>query len=794
MGARRQRCIGRSGIILSTERRDEGGFILLESVISITLLTIILAALTTFYVTATDSTSSERTRQSAILVADTEMDLLRGIQAADLPLGRSSALAAAQFAAAPTSVSAWLSTMDPATDTTTANLTSPMSAVTTIAGTAYTTTNYLGWCSLLPIGSVPTSCTNTAAAKLTGTPYLRAVVAVTWNARGCPSGSCAFVDATLISTAADPVFTLGQLPPSAPIVTNPGDQTSAVNDDVSLQMSVAASTGVAPFTWQVAGLPNGLSMTTLGLITGKPTSTTASQPVTVTVTDAFLRTATVTFRWTVVPDLVPNSPGTQTSVVNTAISPLTFTATGGSGSPYTWSDPGGTLPAGLTISSAGVVTGTPTVKGTSSVTLRVTDSSGRKRTVVFTWKVTGPPLSASVPNQTNQVLRSIGAVTFTATGGSGSYSWTDPTGSLPPGLAISTSGVVTGTPTALGSYTVNLLVTDVQLGTTVNPTFTWKVVGPSTITGVTSPFTTTTGATITSQALAYSCPTSNCTYTLSGAPAGIGLGTTSGSTGSSSVTVLNASGTIYLGGTVSGSAGGYVVMITPVDNVSNGTGTVTPAAWTVRSRPTSSAPTTIKTSVGATIADQALTYTCPSANCTYTFTSGPNGVGLDNNQSGAPQSAVTVNAASGTIYIRGTIAASTPTGTATVSVTAADNTTNAPVTTTTSTWTLVTPMQITATSVAATGGSSQSAPSTYTCAYSTCTISVSGQPAGIGIGLASQTTVNNSNSVGVSAGSGTVYVSGKVKVSNPTGTYPVVVTITDAAGSSVNATATWTVS
>ena len=160
-------------------------------------------------------------------------------------------------------------------------------------------------------------------------------------------------------------------------------------------------------------------------------------------------------------------------------------------------------------------------------------------------------------------------------------------------------------------------------------TFTWSVVSPSTITGVTTPFTTTTGATITSQALAYSCPTARGMHALSGAPTGIGLGTTSGNTASSSVTVLNTSGTLYLGGTVAGGLARVVpVKMIPVDNVSTATGTVT-AAWTRRSRPTPSAPVAIKTSVGATIADQSLTYTCPSANCTYTFTSGPDGIGLE---------------------------------------------------------------------------------------------------------------------------------------------------------------------
>ena len=146
--------------------------------------------------------------------------------------------------------------------------------------------------------------------------------------------------------------------------------------------------------------------------------------------------------------------------MNSAIIPVTFTATGGSGAPYTWTDPGGTLPAGLSISSSGVVTGTPTTLGTSTVKLTVTDSAGRKHTVTFAWTVKVNPLSASIPNQTNQVLRSIGKLTFLASGGSGSYSWTDPTGSLPPGLTLSTGGVVTGTPTTLGSYAVKVLVTN----------------------------------------------------------------------------------------------------------------------------------------------------------------------------------------------------------------------------------------------------------------------------------------------------------------------------------------------
>ena len=296
---------GRTGVARSVERPDEGGFVLLESLIEITLLTIIMAALTTFFVTATDSTSSERTRQSAVLVADTEMDLVRSVEAADLPLGRSNPVATAQFATAPSDVLPWLTEMDPATDPTSASMTLPMSSTSTIAGTTYTMTDYLGWCNVLPSSPVATTCTNTVAAKLTGTQYLRVVVAVTWSVAGCPAGKCTFVDATLVSTADDPVFTLGQAPPQAPIITNPGNQTSAVNDNVGLQMSTSVRPGRAVHVagGQPARRPHDEHLRSHQR---NPTTTTAGNTVVVTVTDAFLRTATATFQWTVVPDLVAN--------------------------------------------------------------------------------------------------------------------------------------------------------------------------------------------------------------------------------------------------------------------------------------------------------------------------------------------------------------------------------------------------------------------------------------------------------------------------------------------------------
>jgi subtilase family serine protease len=78
-----------------------------------------------------------------------------------------------------------------------------------------------------------------------------------------------------------------------------------------------------------------------------------------------------------------NNPGNQTSTVGTAVS-LQLSASGGT-APYTWSASG--LPAGLSISSSGRISGTPTTAGTSNVTVTVTDSASKTGSASFSWTV-----------------------------------------------------------------------------------------------------------------------------------------------------------------------------------------------------------------------------------------------------------------------------------------------------------------------------------------------------------------------------------------------------------------------
>ncbi|WP_406197994.1 M4 family metallopeptidase [Kitasatospora sp. NBC_01560] len=101
---------------------------------------------------------------------------------------------------------------------------------------------------------------------------------------------------TAVSTAWAGV-NVGTAPnPGGVTVTSPGNQSTALNGAVNLQ--IAASGGTAPLTFTATGLPTGLSISSAGKITGTAT-TAGTYNVTVTATDAANKTGTASFTWTV---------------------------------------------------------------------------------------------------------------------------------------------------------------------------------------------------------------------------------------------------------------------------------------------------------------------------------------------------------------------------------------------------------------------------------------------------------------------------------------------------------------
>ena len=163
--------------------------------------------------------------------------------------------------------------------------------------------------------------------------------------------------------------------------------------------------------------------------------------------------------------------------VGTAYS-TTLQASGGT-APYTWSISSGSLPAGLSlVASTGVISGTPTTTGTVSFTVQVKDAANNTGTKALSIAVAAaaqPPTvtTTSLPSGTVGTAYS---TTLQASGGTAPYTWSISSGSLPAGLSlVASTGVISGTPTAVGQSSFTVQVSD-SVGGTGTQTLTLAVV------------------------------------------------------------------------------------------------------------------------------------------------------------------------------------------------------------------------------------------------------------------------------------------------------------------------------
>ena len=150
--------------------------------------------------------------------------------------------------------------------------------------------------------------------------------------------------------------------------------------------------------------------------------------------------------------------GTTNTTYNT-----TLAATGGSGT-FTWSVASGSnLPAGLTLSAAGVISGTPTTAGLSNFTVNVQDSETvpQKATAPLKLAISGGKLAITPPLPGPGQVGTSYSFQASAQGGVPPYTWAaiDNT-SPPPGLTLSSGGLLAGTPSTAGNDTFELQVTD----------------------------------------------------------------------------------------------------------------------------------------------------------------------------------------------------------------------------------------------------------------------------------------------------------------------------------------------
>ncbi len=342
-------------------------------------------------------------------------------------------------------------------------------STTAIVGTAYNT----GAASATISGGRPSYTVNSlsglpsgmgySGGVLTGTPAADGVFTVTFSITDNSSGAGPY------TTNASATLTVS-LPP-VPVVTAFTAMPSAYNagsaSPTTFSLAGQATNNPTDYAVGSATSANGgsVSIDSAGLVTYTPpvgfrgddsftfTATNqggTSSPVTVTVP-----VNDPAFSFT-----LPASTGTVGDVYNSG--GVSVSVIGGAG-PYSNFSASG-LPAGLSISSAGVISGTPTTSGNATVTITAIDSSSGLGAFTGTASVSitvgAPTITINPSTLSHAGIGTAYSATLTNTGGLAPVNFAVTAGSLPPGLVLDPGGSISGTPTGGGTYNFTVTATD----------------------------------------------------------------------------------------------------------------------------------------------------------------------------------------------------------------------------------------------------------------------------------------------------------------------------------------------
>ena len=250
--------------------------------------------------------------------------------------------------------------------------------------------------------------------------------------------------------------------------------TSSVHDgqlQQSYQATILVSGGSALYSWSiVAGsLPTGLTLNSAtGQITGTPNQS-GTFPFTAQVKDSLNATATTNLSIAISPSaLAVMTTSLPNGVVGVAYPATNLTASGGT-PPYAWSvtTAATSFPPGLTLSSTGQITGTPTAAATYNFTVQVKDSQNATATANLSILVNPGPTLLTITTTSSQlptgtVSTAYPATNLTASGGTPPYAWSVTTAAttFPPGLILSGAGQITGTAAAAATFNFTVQVKD----------------------------------------------------------------------------------------------------------------------------------------------------------------------------------------------------------------------------------------------------------------------------------------------------------------------------------------------
>jgi hypothetical protein len=254
-------------------------------------------------------------------------------------------------------------------------------------------------------------------------------------------------------------------------VTNPVTNTGTASAAFSQTFTQTDGIGTTTFS-TTSTLPTGITLSSGGVLSGTPTQT-GTFPITVIATDSNGCMGTsVGYTLTISCQAITvSNPVTNTGTAGTAFS-QTFTQTDGIGT--TTFSTTSSLPTGLTLSSGGTLSGTPTQTGSFPITVEATDTNGCMGTgATYTLTINCPTITVNVPVNNNGGVNMPFSETFTQTGGIGLTTFST-TSTLPTGITLATGGVLSGTTLQVGSFPITVKATDANgcMGTSATYTLT----------------------------------------------------------------------------------------------------------------------------------------------------------------------------------------------------------------------------------------------------------------------------------------------------------------------------------
>ena len=268
---------------------------------------------------------------------------------------------------------------------------------------------------------------------------------------GTPTAAGTFNTATITATngtGSDTKTVTFTITLGPPVISSPAAAGGAVGFAFSYQIVASNS----PSSYNATGLPPNVTINTgTGLISGTPTANGVYN-ATISATNSTATTSqgltiTIAVGIPVITSALTASGSTGNAFSYQIVAsngPGSFTATG--------------LPAGLAIDgTTGRITGTPTTPGMYSVNLGATNATGTGTAVLGLQLVRSAPVITSPPTAGGMPGVPFSYQVVNASGGASTYGATG----LPPGLSIdTTTGRITGTPTAGGTFNVVITVSN----------------------------------------------------------------------------------------------------------------------------------------------------------------------------------------------------------------------------------------------------------------------------------------------------------------------------------------------